>query len=153
MSTASNEQQPQAQEKTHFDLHVTGIGYLGRIREIKPRKGDPFWACAVNAMHGEIADPDYTRFDLIIRGDKARQRVLFLKDAVDAKKTVVVAFKAGDIYPEAFEYQDGPRKGEVGVVIKGRLLQLGATKIEGFPVLWDEVGIPDDPAYDLRKTA
>ena len=27
-------------EKSYFDLHITGLGYLNRIREVKPKKGD-----------------------------------------------------------------------------------------------------------------
>ena len=29
-------------EKSYFDLHITGLGYLNRIREVKPKKGDAF---------------------------------------------------------------------------------------------------------------
>jgi len=32
-------------EKSYFDLHISGIGYLNRIREVKPKKGEPFLAC------------------------------------------------------------------------------------------------------------
>ena len=28
--------------KSYFDLHITGLGYLNRIREVKPKKGDAF---------------------------------------------------------------------------------------------------------------
>ena len=31
-------------EKSYFDLHITGLGYLNRIREVKPKKGDAFLA-------------------------------------------------------------------------------------------------------------
>ena len=27
-------------DKSYFDLHITGLGYLNRIREVKPKKGD-----------------------------------------------------------------------------------------------------------------
>ena len=29
-----------SQEKSFFDLHISGLGYLNRIREVTPRKGD-----------------------------------------------------------------------------------------------------------------
>ena len=53
-------------QRSHFDLHVTGIGYLNRIREVKPRKGSTFHACSINALRGDGEAPEYTRFDRII---------------------------------------------------------------------------------------
>ena len=133
------------QQKSHFDLHVAGIGYLNRIREVKPRKGSPFHACSINALRGEAGAPEYTRFDLIIRGGRAEQRVLSLRDAVERQQKVIVAFKLGDIYPDLFTYESGERKGQSGVAIKGRLLQVNATSIDGMRVDWAEAGITDAP--------
>ncbi|EML6089314.1 DUF3577 domain-containing protein, partial [Pseudomonas aeruginosa] len=42
----------QAQEAKYFDLHTTGIGYLNRIREVPIRRGEPFLAATVAALHG-----------------------------------------------------------------------------------------------------
>src|SRR5690606_14410667 len=39
-------------EKSYFDLHITGLGYLSRIREVKPKKGDSFLACDIAALNG-----------------------------------------------------------------------------------------------------
>ena len=140
------------QKKSHFDLHVAGIGYLNRIREVKPRKGLPFHACSITALRGDGEAPEYTRFDLIIRGGKAEQRVLSLRDAVERQQKVIVAFKLGDIYPDLFTYESGERKGQAGVAIKGRLLQVNATSIDGIRVDWAEAGIPDDvPDRDLSE--
>ena len=36
----------------YFNLHTSGIGYLSDIREIKPKKGDAFWACRIAALTG-----------------------------------------------------------------------------------------------------
>ena len=30
-------------EKSYFDLHITGLGCLNRIREVKPKKGISSW--------------------------------------------------------------------------------------------------------------
>ena len=38
-------------EKSYFDLHITGLGYLNRIREVKPKKGDSFLACDIAALN------------------------------------------------------------------------------------------------------
>ena len=42
-------------EKSFFDLHITGLGYLNRIREVKPKKGEAFWACDIAALNGNYA--------------------------------------------------------------------------------------------------
>jgi len=131
-------------QRSHFDLHVTGIGYLNRIREVKPRKGSTFHACSINALRGDGEAPEYTRFDLIIRGGKAQQRVMSLLDAVERQQKVIVAFKLGDIYPDLFTYESGERKGQPGVAIKGRLLQINATTIDGVRVDWADAGMPDE---------
>ena len=55
-----------------------------------------------------------------------------------------MAFKLGDIYADLFTYESGDKKGQPGVAIKGRLLQLNYTTIDGIQVDWAEAGIPDD---------
>lgn len=119
--------------KTHFDLHMTGIGYLNRVREVKVKKGS-FWACSLAALHGEIDNPETTYFDCKIEGKEALDRVKFLMDAVERKQKVVVSFKIGDIYAETFVYLSGEKSGQTGVSIKGRLLQIRSAKIDGVPV-------------------
>jgi len=118
-------------DKGYFDLHVSGIGYLNRIREVKPRKGHPFLACSISAMRGDPMDVEYTKFDLRVTGSEAKRIVAMLRPEVDAKKAVIIGFKLGDIYPEAFTYDRGERKGQQGLVIKGRLLKINFAKIDG----------------------
>ena len=118
-------------EKAFFDLHVNGVGYLNRIREVKPRKGQPFLACSISAMRGEPTDLDYTKFDLRVTGGEARRIVAMLKPEVDGKKPVVIGFRIGDIYPELFTYERGEKAGQQGVTIKGRLLKVGFAKVDG----------------------
>jgi len=37
-------EQPQASTtSSFFDLHVEGVGYLNRVRTVKPKKGRSFW--------------------------------------------------------------------------------------------------------------
>ena len=123
--------------KTHLDLHVQGIGYLNRIREVKVKRGS-FWACSIAALHGDINDPETTYFDCKIEGAEALDRVKFLMSAVEKKDKVVVSFKLGDIYPESFVYQSGEKSGQTGVSIKGRLLQIRSAKINGISVDFDD---------------
>ena len=42
----------QKAKPNYFNLHTSGIGYLSDIREIKPKKGDAFWACRIAALTG-----------------------------------------------------------------------------------------------------
>ncbi|MGH8653667.1 MAG: DUF3577 domain-containing protein, partial [Gammaproteobacteria bacterium] len=39
-------------DRNYFDLHILGIGYLHRVREITPKRGEPFLAVEVSALHG-----------------------------------------------------------------------------------------------------
>lgn len=135
MNTTAAETTAAAAEKpkTHLDLHVNGIGYLNRVREVKVKKGS-FWACSIAALHGSIDAPETTYFDVKIEGAEALERVKFLKSAVNANQKVTVAFRLGDIYPESFVYQSGPKQGQTGVSIKGRLLKIASAKIDGMPV-------------------
>ena len=40
-------------ESKFYDLHVTGLGYLNRVRMVKPNKGETFLACSISALRGE----------------------------------------------------------------------------------------------------
>lgn len=126
-----------------YDLHVTGLGYLNRVRLVKPRKGDEFLACSISALRGEwISDgsikPDYTRFDVRVYGQEAIKAIEMLKPHGDAKRKVMIQFKLGDIYPEVFVYESDSqyhKKGDTGVNIKGRLLKIAKAWVDGNPVM------------------
>ena len=100
---------------------------------MKVKKGQ-FLACSISAIRGDTSDVDYTKFDVRVTGTEAKEIVKQLKSTVDAKKAVIVGFKLGDIYPEKFVYENGDRKGEVGVVIKGRLLKMRFSKVDGMNI-------------------
>src|SRR3546814_6800531 len=73
-------------EKSYFDLHITGLGYLNRIREVKPKKGDAFLACDIAALNGPSDDVSYVRFDTRVSGSEAQHLVRRCIQAVDAEK-------------------------------------------------------------------
>lgn len=126
--------QAQSQSETQpsfFDLHVEGVGYLNRVRTVKPKKGQEFLACTVSAMRGSADKVDYTKFDCRVSGSEARKIIKLLEPDVVAKKAVIVGFKVGDIYPELFTFEKGDRKGQQGVSIKGRLLKVKFAKVNG----------------------
>jgi hypothetical protein len=114
-----------------FNLHVEGVGYLNRVRTVKPKKGQEFLACTVSAMRGSTTDLGYTKFDCRVSGAEARKIVKLLEPDVAAEKTVIIGFKIADIYPELFTFEKGDKKGQPGVSIKGRLLRVKFAKVNG----------------------
>ena len=52
MSESSQPSSP----SSFFNLHVEGVGYLNRVRTVKPKKGQEFLACTVAALRGSDCD-------------------------------------------------------------------------------------------------
>jgi len=140
-----SEQIPSGNSATFFNLHVEGVGYLNRVRTVRPKKGQAFVACTVSAMRGSVDDIGYTKFDCRVSGTDAQQIVRMLEPEVAADKPVIIGFRIADIYPETFTYEKGERKGETGVCIKGRLLRIKFAKVNGQSV--------ELPAATERETA
>lgn len=124
-------QNTQTNSNQFFDLHTRGIGYLNRIREVSVRKGQPFMAVTVAALRGDTNSPEYTYFDCRVSGTEAETLVRRCQPASDAGKKVLVGFTVGDIYTDTFVYAAGPKKGETGVTLKGRLLRISFIKVNG----------------------
>lgn len=128
-------------QSSHFNLHVSGIGYLNRIRLVETkkagRKADPFLACSIAALRGNADQPDYTYFDLRVSGSEAINLVEKLRVDVEERRKVVVSFRVGDIYPHVYERdvkdRDGRKTGEkeFASLIKGRLLLINSITIDG----------------------
>ncbi|TFW43130.1 STY4534 family ICE replication protein [Pseudomonas fluorescens] len=119
-------------EGKFFDLHTTGIGYLNRIRELQPRgKGKATVSVVVAALHGSCDDTEYTYIDCNVVGTEAEHLIRRCQQAVDVGKKVLVSFRIGDIWADAFTYMKGEKKGQPGASIKGRLLFIGWIKVDG----------------------
>ncbi len=118
-------------EAQYFDLHTTGVGYLNRVREVKPRKGNPFMAVTVGALKGAADSVEYTYIDCNVVGEEADKLIRRCQQAVEAEKKVLIGFRIGDIWPDVFTYQKGPKQGQTGVSLKGRLLYVGWIKVDG----------------------
>ena len=127
MSQQSKESNP----SSFFDLHVEGVGYLNRVRTVKPKKGQEFLACTVSAMRGSTDDIAYTKFDCRVSGAEAQKIVKRLEPDVATEQTVIIGFRIADIYPETFTFEKGEKKGQTGVSIKGRLLRIKFAKVNG----------------------
>lgn len=144
------------QTVSYFDLHTEGVGYLNRVRLVKPRKGDSFLACSISAMRGDSDEVQYTHFDVRISGSDARKVVEGLRPDVDAKKKVIVGFRIGDIFVDRFVYQnDGEhhKKGEVGVMLKGRLLKVSFVKVDGERIALTRFGVAPPPEQAPEQAA
>ena len=126
-----SEQSQQTSQPSYFNLHVEGVGYLNRVRTVKPKKGQAFLACTVSAMRGSTEDVGYTKFDCRVSGSDAQAIVKQLEGDVTAEKSVIIGFRIADIYPETFTYEKGERQGQIGVSIKGRLLRVKFAKVNG----------------------
>jgi hypothetical protein len=150
------------QPKKYFDLHLTGLGYLSRVREVNSvghgrAKAKPFLACSISAFHG---DPEvqngivYLNLDLIVSGEMARDAILsVMNDANDRDVKVLVGFRAGDHYISTYEIRQGDRAGQMGTVLKGRLLKVFWIKVDGVFVHREErqEDRPDDQSDDPTK--
>ena len=123
----------QAQNQVQaFDLIIEGVGYLNRVRKVTPKKGPAYLACTVNAMMGKADAVEYVGIDCIVVGSIARQVVEQLTADVEAKRKVIIGFRAGDPKPDFYEYPDretGTPK--TGSGLKARLLQVTFAKVNG----------------------
>ena len=118
-------------DKSYFDLHITGLGYLNRIREVKPKKGDAFLACDIAALNGPSDEVSYVRFDTRVSGTEAQHLVRRCIQAVDAEKKVMIGFRLGDLWADIFTYSKGKNAGNPGVSLKARLLFVSWIKVDG----------------------
>jgi uncharacterized protein DUF3577 len=126
-----SEQSQASSQSSFFNLHVEGVGYLNRVRTVKPKKGHEFLACTVSAMRGSTDSIGYTKFDCTVSGADAQKIVKRLEPEVAAEKSVIIGFRIADIYPEMFTFERGDKKGQTGVSIKGRLLRIKFAKVNG----------------------
>lgn len=116
-----------------IDLHARGMGYLSRVREVKPKKGSPFIAATVSAFHGEKGgEMTYVKFDCRISGTEADKVIrTLMEDANNRDKKVVIGFKIGDFYLDTFTYEKGEKAGQQATVLKGRLLKVYWANVDG----------------------
>ncbi|WP_045225107.1 STY4534 family ICE replication protein [Methyloterricola oryzae] len=135
----------------YFDLHITGIGYLSRIRSVPVRRGQPFLAVDISALHGAADQVEYTRFDCKVSGEDAKGIVASLEQAVRENSTVLIGFKLGDLYAETFTYDKGEKAGQTGVSLKARLLYVAWVKIDGKDFYRAPLKQEEIPAQDCQS--
>lgn len=119
MSTTSN-------EKSYFDLHTSGIGYIQRAREVPVRGGrraQPFLACTIAALVGPARAPSYRYFDVKVSGSEAKALVEHYIGVDDPKQRPLVRFRLGDLWGDAYIRDKGEQKGQAAASLKARLLK------------------------------
>ncbi|MDA3168984.1 DUF3577 domain-containing protein [Pseudomonas aeruginosa] len=119
MNTTSN-------EKSYFDLHTSGIGYIQRAREVPVRGGrraQPFLACTIAALVGSAKDPSYRYFDVKVSGAEAKKLVERYIGIDDPKQRPLVRFRLGDLWGDAYIRNKGEQKGQAAASLKARLLK------------------------------
>ena len=122
----------EAAQKKYFDLHITGLGYLNRAREVPVRRGEPFLAVDISALHGSADQVEYTYFDCRVSGSEAQKVIREYQDRINSKeRKVLIGFKLGDLYADLFTYATGENAGKPGVSLKARLLKIEWVKVDG----------------------
>lgn len=124
----------QSTSKNYFNLHTIGVGYLSDIREYQPKKGEPILSCRVSALVGQSDSPEYRFFDMNVIGEEAKKLIGRCREAVAAKKKVLISFVMADMWYDTFTYgkdSDFHKKGDIGVSLKGRLIRINMIKVNG----------------------
>ncbi|WP_397458535.1 STY4534 family ICE replication protein [Pseudomonas asplenii] len=124
-------QSSEVAETTYFNLHTNGLGYLNRIREVNPERGQPFLACTIAALNGPKTSPSYRYFDVTVSGSDAKRLIRFYTKAVTDGRKVLIGFLIGDLWTDLFPYTKGEKAGQTGVSLKGRLLFISWIKVDG----------------------
>ena len=88
-------------------------------------------AVGIAALHGAAEAVEKTWFDTRVSGQEAQKVVRELMPDIEANKSVLVGFKLGDLAPETFVYESGPKAGQTGVSLKARLLRIAWAKVDG----------------------
>lgn len=118
-----------------FDLYAEGIGYLNRVRRVRPQEGEPFWACTVCALRGAAGKAEYTWFDCRASGKQAQEALRLIEPYVLREDKVLIGFRLSDLRAEAFVFKDGKHQGQPGVNLRARLLSVKFAKVAGTEVL------------------
>jgi len=153
MATSNN--QAANNGSNYIDLHMHGLGYLSRVREVPVRKGPPFLSVSIRAMFGEKGVKDgvqYTPIDAKAVSEQAKEVLgLLEEDANNRSKRVMVQFKVGDPYIDMFTYKSGEKAGTPGVVLKARLLLVQRAWVKDIADGNDQLGWK--LVYELPKQA
>lgn len=133
-------------QNQYFDLHLKGLGYINRFREVQPRnkKSKPFCAVTIGFLRGDADEVEYTYVDTIIRNPEVCEILKQHQDAINNKDSKVLGvLTVSDIYAEVFDSNDGPKAS-----IKGRLIGMRQLKVNGEVVYSKSDDSDEQPAEE-----
>jgi len=110
-------------QKSYFDIHTKGIGYIQRVRDVPVKGGQPFLACTIAALVGPVKSASLRYFDVRVAGADAKQLVRTYLGVDDRKSRPLVRFNLGDLWVDPFLRIGGEHKGEAAASLKARLLK------------------------------
>lgn len=142
-STTSN-------QKSYFDIHTSGIGYIQRVREVPVkggRKSMPFLACTVAALVGPAKNPTRRYFDVRVSGSEAKKLVQPYVGIDDHQQRPLVRFRLGDLWIDPFRRPSGdPAASMKARLLKAELLERSALdEIEYHELLTRGIGYLNNP--------
>ena len=128
MSNATQTNATPAEGSNYINLHTNGIGYANRARVVTPKKGGSFLAVSISGMFGEKGVEKgitYVPYDVKAVTAQAEDVLRqFEADINNQDKKVLVRFQIGDAFIDSFTYNSGPKAGQMGMTMKGRLLKV-----------------------------
>lgn len=141
--------QSASNEKSFFNIHTKGTGYLQRVRQVQVkngRKNQSFLACTVAALVGPAVDPTYRYFDVRVSGAAAKKLVEGYIGIDDPNKRPLVHFRLGDLWADPFIRPKGKHQGEAAASVKARLLKVELLdpseldQVENFELITQGIG-------------
>src|SRR3989344_2649495 len=124
-------------EKSYFDIHTSGIGYLQRAREVPVkggRRAQPFLSCSSAALVGPVDEPEYRYFDTIVGTPEAAHLVRRCVQAIEGDRKVLIGFRLNDMKIDPYIRTKGEYAGEPAASLESTLVHIGLIKIDGTKV-------------------
>jgi hypothetical protein len=118
--------EPEGRAEAGPNIRISGLAYVNRVREKDGR-----WFASLSALRGKVDEVEYTHFDTEVLGHDAQEIIRSLAQAVEAKKKVLVGFRAQDLTADTFVYKKGPHAGETGVSLRTHLVDVAWAKVDG----------------------
>lgn len=114
-------------QKQFFDLHLNGVAYVNRFREINPGTKKGFCAVTMAFLRGNTDDVEYTYVDCIIPNKEVCELLKQYENDIENRDTKVIAVATvSDIYPDIYTSNGEPKP-----TIKGRLIGMRQLKVNG----------------------
>ena len=134
---------------TYRNLHISGQGFVNRIRTVTPDHGDAYLSCSIALEEGKVVDGDYSKLnttwvDCRISGKAVQQ--LFLDQFADDQgnlqqpenKRVRAYVRLAGLTVKPFVYKNGDKQGQPGASVYSRLM-----KVDGLYVGGEQVDLSD----------